>query len=64
LRHVEKNSVADRVPYHSRQIYDRFFECQACSQVYWEGSHVNRMRHRVADLLELAARHDRCMKVA
>jgi uncharacterized protein with PIN domain len=53
LRHVEKDEVADRVPYHSHRIYDRFLECDACARVYWEGSHVTRMRQRIADMLEL-----------
>lgn len=51
LRTVEKNTVEHRVPYHSRQFYERFYECQDCAQVYWEGSHVERMRRRVAKML-------------
>ncbi|HJV86349.1 MAG TPA: Mut7-C RNAse domain-containing protein [Noviherbaspirillum sp.] len=43
LRMVGKEEVGHRVPPHSRQFYDRFFECQECAQVYWEGSHVARM---------------------
>jgi uncharacterized protein with PIN domain len=54
LRLVEKSMVADRVPQHSRQFYDRFFECDACARVYWEGSHVTRMRQRIAGMLGLA----------
>jgi uncharacterized protein with PIN domain len=54
LRIVEKHAVADRVPPHSRRFYDRFFECGACAQVYWEGSHVARMRQRIARMLALA----------
>jgi uncharacterized protein with PIN domain len=46
--------VADRVPQHSRQFYDRFFECDACARVYWDGSHVTRMRQRIAGMLGLA----------
>lgn len=54
LREVEKSTVADRVPQHSRQFYERFFECDACARVYWEGSHVERMRRRIAAILGLA----------
>jgi uncharacterized protein with PIN domain len=53
LREVEKNEVAGRVPYHSHRIYERFLECDACARVYWDGSHVARMRQRIADMLEL-----------
>ena len=51
LRVVDKSDVAHRVPSHSRNSYERFFECQGCAQVYWEGSHVARMRLRVAQML-------------
>jgi uncharacterized protein with PIN domain len=54
LRSVAKSEVADRVPQHSRAVYERFFECQGCAQVYWEGSHVARMRARLAQVLETA----------
>ncbi len=51
LRTVEKTAVEHRVPHHSRQFYERFYECEDCAQVYWEGSHVERMRRRVAQML-------------
>jgi uncharacterized protein with PIN domain len=51
LRVVDKAEVGHRVPDHSRMAYDRFYECEACMQVYWEGSHVVRMRERVAVML-------------
>ncbi len=55
LRTVEKSAVADRVPHHSRHYYQHFYECDACAQVYWEGSHAARMRERVARMLNGAA---------
>lgn len=54
LRAVEKRDVEHRVPHHSRQIYERFFECASCAQVYWEGSHVARMRLRIEQLMRSA----------
>lgn len=54
LRAVDKQEVAHRVPYHSRQFYERFYECAGCAQVYWEGSHVARMRLRVEAMLRNA----------
>lgn len=55
LRVVDKSDVAHRVPGHSRNSYERFYECQGCAQVYWEGSHVARMRLRVARMLATVA---------
>ncbi|RZI40690.1 twitching motility protein PilT [Herbaspirillum sp. HC18] len=51
LRMVDKRDVAHRVPQHSRQFYEQFYECAGCAQVYWEGSHVARMRVRVTQML-------------
>ena len=51
LRAVDKHKVEQRVPPHSRQFYERFYECAGCAQVYWEGSHVARMRVRVEQML-------------
>ncbi|HYD63211.1 MAG TPA: Mut7-C RNAse domain-containing protein [Noviherbaspirillum sp.] len=54
LRAVDKQDVEHRVPHHSRQFYERFYQCAGCEQVYWEGSHVARMRLRVEEMLRNA----------
>ena len=51
LHRVGKDAVAHRVPQRSLQHHDVFHECSECKQVYWEGSHVERMRLRMARLL-------------
>jgi uncharacterized protein len=51
LRIVDKHAVSDRVPASSFMHYDKFFQCEHCGHVYWEGSHVVRMRRRIAELL-------------
>ncbi len=55
LQTVDKGDVAHRVPQHSHQVYEQFYECLGCARVYWEGSHVERMRLRVAELLGMSA---------
>lgn len=57
LRAVDKSEVEHRVPRHSREAYQRFYECGDCAQVYWEGSHAARMRARVAAMLRRAGSH-------
>lgn len=52
LLQVDREAVADRVPPHSSTHYTVFYECSGCEQVYWEGSHVERMRIRVARMLQ------------
>lgn len=54
LRAVDKQAVAGRVPHHSRQFYERFYECAGCAHIYWAGSHVARMRARVEQMLRNA----------
>ena len=36
--------VADRVPPRVRREQSEFFACPTCERVYWEGSHLERMR--------------------
>jgi uncharacterized protein with PIN domain len=51
LRPVAKEAVRARLPDDSARHYERFFQCDGCGQVYWEGTHVLRMRQRIAELL-------------
>jgi len=54
LNDVDKDAVAYRVPERSRQFYQRFFECTDCKNIYWEGSHLARMRTRIGQIIEAA----------
>ena len=36
------------IPKSSQQVTQQAFYCPTCEQVYWEGSHVKRMRERLA----------------
>jgi len=51
LRAAPKQEVAERVPLYVRSTRDRFFECPGCRRVYWEGTHTQRMRRVVEDVL-------------
>jgi uncharacterized protein with PIN domain/sulfur carrier protein ThiS len=52
LQAVEKASVAESVPPSSLAHYEKFFQCASCGHVYWEGSHVDKMRRRIARILQ------------
>jgi len=41
------HQVTDRVPGHLLLEFDTFYLCPRCEQVYWNGSHVARMREWV-----------------
>lgn len=48
---VPKREVLDDLPPQIRHDFDRLFQCTGCDQVYWKGSHYERMRQFIADLL-------------
>jgi len=44
LHPVAREAVEDRLLPDTRQYYREFRECPGCRRVYWDGSHVRRMR--------------------
>lgn len=51
LRPVDKALVADRLPPSVRERQQRFTTCDVCGGVFWEGSHWQRMRALLDELL-------------
>jgi uncharacterized protein with PIN domain len=49
---VDKQAVLSRLEPRTRKYYETFFRCVACGRIYWEGSHVDQIRQRCADLRE------------
>ena len=45
LEDVLKENIVDRLPPGVRDGQDQFRRCRTCDQVYWKGSHYERMRH-------------------
>jgi len=52
LESVALEQVADDVPPRVREKIDAFFRCPGCDQVFWNGSHVDRMRQRIRSVLD------------
>ena len=50
LRRVDKADVWDRLPPATRREHDEFVQCSGCAQVYWHGSHTDRLDELVADV--------------
>ncbi|MGH2350484.1 MAG: Mut7-C RNAse domain-containing protein [Chloroflexota bacterium] len=50
LELVAKEAIADRLEPKTRRYYDEFARCPACDQIYWKGSHHERMTRLVAQL--------------
>jgi uncharacterized protein len=43
LEEVEKQAVLEQLEPKTRLHYDRFRRCKSCGQIYWRGSHFDRM---------------------
>ena len=56
LEPVDKERVMDRLEPLTKRYYYNFKRCGACSQIYWKGSHHERM---IALLAPIMADHDR-----
>ena len=52
LRSVAKETIAHRLPPETRRLHDEFRLCESCGQVFWGGSHVDRMNTLIAWALE------------
>lgn len=51
LRAASKDEVSERVPAHVQSTREVFFECPVCRRVYWEGTHTERIRRVVDEVL-------------
>jgi uncharacterized protein len=47
LEVVDKEAILDRLEPLTRQYFDQFHICPACGQIYWKGSHYERMESLV-----------------
>lgn len=52
LESVAKESIIDLLPPQTKQEIDEFHRCQECSQIYWRGSHYERMREFIDGVLK------------
>lgn len=53
LERVEKEKVIDQLEPLTKQHYERFSQCVECDQVYWAGSHRNRLEPKMKKILNL-----------
>jgi hypothetical protein len=55
LAPVSKQDVLDQLLPETRSVYNEFSRCDQCLRVYWKGSHYERMRSFVENLLARGA---------
>jgi hypothetical protein len=56
LAAVAKERILDRLGPDTQRYFDRFWRCDGCQQIYWQGSHYERLRHLIEDVLGAAGR--------
>jgi hypothetical protein len=47
LEPIAKKQVIERLPPRTRTVFEEFWICRSCDQVYWKGSHYERMSQLV-----------------
>jgi hypothetical protein len=52
LEPVDKDSILERLPPRTRDAIDEFHRCQSCGQIYWQGSHYERMKQFTQRVLQ------------
>ena len=48
---ADKDAIANRLEPNTLKYFNLFWQCQACGQVYWRGSHVERILDRLQGIL-------------
>ncbi len=51
LMPVEKSAILDKIHPRTAENFDAFHQCQACQQVYWKGSHYDKMASLLDDVI-------------
>ncbi len=49
---IDKRTIEHRLEPLTRQYYEKFLICSQCKQVYWQGSHYNRLKHLIDKFYE------------
>ena len=55
IAEVQKEQVLDRLPPKTKLYFHEFYQCSCCKQVYWKGSHYDRMEQFVKQFSSLTS---------
>lgn len=50
LKRVKKEELKSRIPEDTFKFYKTFWECKGCKQIYWEGSHMEKITGWIHEL--------------
>ena len=51
IQPVEKSTVLSELPPGTKEYFDEFYQCAGCGKVYWKGSHYERMKELVDQVM-------------
>ncbi|MFB5635172.1 MAG: Mut7-C RNAse domain-containing protein [Nitrosopumilus sp.] len=41
---IDKSKISDKIPQKVSEFNDKFWKCNNCDQIYWEGTHIKKMQ--------------------
>ncbi|MDH3192411.1 MAG: Mut7-C RNAse domain-containing protein, partial [Nitrosopumilus sp.] len=44
---TKKSEIANKVPEKILEYHDKFWKCNGCGQIYWEGKHIKNLQEFV-----------------
>ena len=53
LVEVSKEQVRDRIPPRTYRWLDEYFQCAVCGQIFWHGTHWERIRQRLRERIKV-----------
>ena len=48
---ISKEEIRGNVPDHVYMNYNNFIRCEGCGKVYWEGTHHQKIREKISELI-------------
>jgi len=52
IKTVPKENISRLLPDSANRYYTKFYQCRSCKQIYWEGSHFQKMREFIEELVK------------
>lgn len=48
---VNKNKIQDQLFSKTKKNFNEFFECTKCKKIYWKGSHFQKMKNKIEEMV-------------
>jgi uncharacterized protein with PIN domain len=58
LQSVPKSDILDRIPQTTAEQYNEFHQCADCQQVYWQGTHYEKMQRLIDEIVQNQSRDE------